>query len=126
MGLRYDIYPSKTQDEFIMSGALENCIMGPRGEGKTESGIMAMVVHASRQDKKLRPIPWAIVRDTWANLERTTLASFKYPREGARRRRNPPRKLELPELPKGVKRLDRQANSPRKTTERKTDQRKGL
>ena len=55
--------------------------MGPRGEGKSDSGIMAMSYHASLQDKKYKPIPWAIVRDTWKNLERTTLRSFLFPSE---------------------------------------------
>ncbi|MFH1626211.1 MAG: hypothetical protein ABID54_13795, partial [Pseudomonadota bacterium] len=35
--------------------------------------------HASIQDRKYRPIPWAVVRDTWKNLERTTYRSFMYP-----------------------------------------------
>lgn len=71
--------PSENQEAFIRSTVLENCFMGPRGEGKTDGGIMAMTYHASLQDKKYRPIPWAIVRDTWKNLERTTYRSFMYP-----------------------------------------------
>ena len=71
--------PSETQEKFVRSKVLENCFMGPRGEGKTDGGIMAMTYHASLQDKKYRPIPWAIVRDTWKNLERTTYRSFMYP-----------------------------------------------
>ena len=57
--------------------------MGPRGEGKTEAGIMAMSYHASQQYQGYRPIPWAIIRDTWTNLERTTLQSFIHPRPGS-------------------------------------------
>ena len=71
--------PSKTQEAFIRSSVLENCFMGPRGEGKTDAGIMAMTYHAAIQDKKYRPIPWAIVRDTWKNIERTTYRSLMYP-----------------------------------------------
>jgi hypothetical protein len=71
--------PSENQEAFIRSTALENCFMGPRGEGKTDGGIMAMTHHAILQDIKYRPIPWAIVRDTWKNLERTTYRSFMYP-----------------------------------------------
>ncbi len=72
--------PSETQEAFMRSTVLENCIVSPRGEGKTSASIMAMTYHASLQEKKFRPIPWAIVRDTWKNLERTTLRSFLYPR----------------------------------------------
>ncbi len=75
--------PSETQCEFIESTALENCLVGPRGEGKSDGGIMAMSYHASLQEKSVRPIPWAIVRDTWKNLERTTLRSFLYPSPGS-------------------------------------------
>ena len=45
----------------------------------TDAGIMAMTYHAAIQDKKYRPIPWAIVRDTWKNIERTTYRSLMYP-----------------------------------------------
>ena len=71
--------PSKTQEEFIYCQKPEVCLVGPRGEGKTDAGIMAMTYHASLQDKKYKPIPWAIIRDTWKNLERTTLRSFLFP-----------------------------------------------
>lgn len=71
--------PSETQEKFVRSTRLENCFMGPRGEGKTDGGIMAMTYHASLINKKYRPIPWAIVRDTWTNLQRTTYRSFMYP-----------------------------------------------
>ncbi len=77
--LEVTLEPSETQEEFIRSTVLENCMMGPRGEGKTDSAIMAMTYHASLQEKKYRPIPWAVVRDTWKNLERTTYRSFMYP-----------------------------------------------
>ena len=40
---------------------------------------MAMTYHASIIDRKFRPIPWAVVRDTWKNIERTTYRSFMYP-----------------------------------------------
>ena len=72
-----------TQGRFVDSERLENCLVGPRGEGKTSAGIMAMFAHAKKQVEKVRPIPWAIIRDTWTNLERTTLESFLNPREGS-------------------------------------------
>jgi hypothetical protein len=79
----FHIYPSPIQYNFLMSGDLENMLVGPRGEGKTEAGIMAMTFHASLQDKAYRPMPWVVIRDTWANLERTTLKSLKQPRPGS-------------------------------------------
>ncbi|KKL26527.1 hypothetical protein LCGC14_2394440, partial [marine sediment metagenome] len=39
---KIDWYASPTQLDFILSGAHEVCLMGPRGEGKTEAAIMAM------------------------------------------------------------------------------------
>ncbi len=75
--------PNLTQWDFIKSDRLENCIVASRGEGKTDGGIMAMTFWASMIEKKYRPLPWAIIRDTWKNLERTTLRSFLTPREGA-------------------------------------------
>lgn len=77
------LWPGAIQAEFIKSKALENCIMGPRGEGKTEGGIMRMTRHANLQDRTVRPVPYAIIRDTWSNLERTTLQSFLVPRPGS-------------------------------------------
>ncbi|MEO0249143.1 MAG: hypothetical protein ABIN58_06285, partial [candidate division WOR-3 bacterium] len=49
----------------------------------TESGIRRMVLHAFEQPEECRPIPWAIVRDTWRNLERTTLRSIIFPHPGS-------------------------------------------
>jgi hypothetical protein len=77
--LKVTLEPSETQEAYIRSSVLENCLMGPRGEGKTDGSIMAMTYHAGMIDKEYRPIPWAIVRDTWKNLERTTYKSFMYP-----------------------------------------------
>jgi len=77
--LSVDLNPSSTQEDFMLSRALEVMLVGPRGEGKTDAGIMNMTYHASLQDKKFRPIPWAIVRDTWKNIERTTYRSFMFP-----------------------------------------------
>lgn len=75
--------PSKTQMQFIISSVLENCLVGPRGEGKTEAGIVAMVTHSTLQEEAFRPVPWAVVRDTFSNLERTTLQSFLNPMPGS-------------------------------------------
>jgi len=71
--------PSETQELALLSRALEVAVMAPRGEGKTDWGIMNMTYHATIQEKRFRPIPWAIVRDTWKNLERTTYQSIMAP-----------------------------------------------
>ncbi|MDY0189022.1 MAG: hypothetical protein RBR16_13985 [Syntrophus sp. (in: bacteria)] len=63
-----------------LTGIVEKCAMGERGTGKTDAGIGSMTHHALRQPEESRPIPWVIVRDTWANLERTVLESFLNPR----------------------------------------------
>ncbi len=75
----FQMFPSETQWEYIKSNDLENCIVSPRGEGKTDASIMAITYHAMNQDKRYRPIPGAIIRDTWTNIERTTLQSFLMP-----------------------------------------------
>jgi|GEM_PF-6831843 len=77
--LEVTLEPSATQESALLSRALEVAVMAPRGEGKTDWGIMNMTYHASLQDKEFRPIPWAIVRDTWKNIERTTYRSFMFP-----------------------------------------------
>lgn len=59
-----DLRPNPTQAEFILSEALENCLVGPRGEGKSDAGIMAMTYHAERQPRSARPVSWIMVRDT--------------------------------------------------------------
>lgn len=81
--MAFEIHPTPTQYDYIMSEAYENCIVGPRGEGKSESGIMGMTVHSDRQDRAYRPVHWALIRDTWKNLERTTLQNFLYPQPGS-------------------------------------------
>ena len=75
--------PNLTQWEFIKCDKPEKLIVSPRGEGKTDSGIMDMTFWASMIEKKYRPLPWAIIRDTWKNLERTTLQSFILPKPGS-------------------------------------------
>jgi hypothetical protein len=57
--------------------------MGPRGEGKTEAGLRRITRHAALQPEETRPIPWALIRDTWKNLERTTIKSILEPHPGS-------------------------------------------
>lgn len=71
------------QRQFILSRELEAALFGPRGEGKTEAGYRRMTLHAAEQPEETRPIPWAVIRDTWENLKRTTLKSLLFPHPGS-------------------------------------------
>jgi hypothetical protein len=79
--------PSKTVEEFIYA-VLEGpplewrllILQGARGEGKTTGVIMACAAMAEElrvKGFKEFPLIVAVVRDTWENLKRTTLAAFK-------------------------------------------------
>jgi len=78
-----EVRPSPTQYEFIMDESPEVCLMGPRGEGKTEAGIMAITYFSTLQAEEFRPLPGALIRDTWENLKRTAVESFLRPRPGS-------------------------------------------
>jgi hypothetical protein len=56
-------------------------LVGPRGTGKTTTTIYAILGLAERLLAEgkghLLPIRVAVIRDTWTNLERTTIVSFK-------------------------------------------------
>lgn len=71
------------QQRFVVSDEFEVCLMAPRGEGKTEAGWRRLTLHAALQPESCRPIPSAIIRDTWKNLERTTLRSLLFPHPGS-------------------------------------------
>jgi len=81
--LRVKLLPNPTQWDFIKCDKPEKMIVSPRGEGKTDGGIMDMTFWSSLIDKQYLPLPWAIVRDTWTNLARTTLKSFTLPQPGS-------------------------------------------
>ena len=72
-----DFPATKTQKAFIISKAYINFILGPRGEGKTTSGLMAVLSHAMEQNPVHWPIRWAVIRDTWENLRITTIDSIR-------------------------------------------------
>lgn len=73
----------KVQQQFILSKDFEVALFGSRGEGKTEAGWRRIIMHAALQPEECRPIPWLIARDTWRNLERTTLRSLLFPHPGS-------------------------------------------
>ncbi len=66
-----------TQLAFIQSLAYLNFLRGPRGEGKTTTGVFATLYHALDHEAVHWPVRWAVVRDTWENLKRTTLDSMR-------------------------------------------------
>jgi hypothetical protein len=79
--------PSPTVEQFILGCSLGPreemrmlILMGPRGEGKTAGGIVAPLALAGRLAEdgagEVLPVRVAIVRDTWTNLDRTTLVSM--------------------------------------------------
>ncbi len=71
-----NINPSLTQGAFIESLADENLLVGPRGEGKSTAGVIAMTHHAQQQPAESKPIQWFIIRDTFENLRNTTLKAI--------------------------------------------------
>jgi hypothetical protein len=83
-----EFVPSKTAEELICAMCFGETtemrlliLMGPRGEGKTTSGLYSCQALAesllATGLRNLLPIRVAVVRDTWVNLARTTIASFE-------------------------------------------------
>ena len=72
-----DFPATKTQQAFITSKAYINFLMGPRGEGKTTSGLFGALAHSLEQNPIHWPIRWAVIRDTWENLRITTIDSIR-------------------------------------------------
>jgi hypothetical protein len=83
-----EFVPTASQEYYIAgtasgpAGEMRIMILeGPRGEGKTASGLMACVALADRIDREGRkwalPLRVACVRDTFINLQRTTLVSIE-------------------------------------------------
>lgn len=79
--------PSPTVEEFIHATAVGSraemrvlILMAARGEGKTTGAVAALLALANRMQREglgaWLPIRVAVVRDTWTNLERTTLVSL--------------------------------------------------
>jgi hypothetical protein len=79
LNLNFEGLCSPVQERFRWDKHLEVALLGPRGEGKTEAGLIRATHHAVTQPPEVRPIPIAVVRDTWTNLERTTLRSILHP-----------------------------------------------
>lgn len=73
--LKLQIPLGPVQHAFVTSTALENCIVGPRQEGKSFGGWSAIALHASRQKPEVQPCPYALCRDTRENLRVSAIPS---------------------------------------------------
>ena len=72
--------PGPISTRFMHSDALVRGLMGPYASGKTSCGLMDLVRRAGMQARSpvdgVRRTKWAIVRDTYRNLEKTTIPSW--------------------------------------------------
>lgn len=73
---RVYIVLSPTVWQFVNSRADIAIIRGPRREGKTVGALAAIIDHAKFYPDA-HPIKWAIVRDTWTNLQRTVMETLQ-------------------------------------------------
>jgi hypothetical protein len=69
---RIDFKPNQTQRSFIQSQAQADFFSTRVGEGKSTALNWACLYHTIHNPGAR----WAMIRDTWENLRRTTLASF--------------------------------------------------
>ena len=76
--------PTEVPARFIRSRAFVKILMGPRGEGKTTAGYLELLYRSeeaagreAQERTKVLPLRVAIVRDTWTNLNRTTIESLR-------------------------------------------------
>jgi len=69
---KIDFKPNPTQHRFIASRHEADLMDCRKGEGKSAALVWACFYHTQHN----RGADWLIIRDTWANLERTTLREF--------------------------------------------------
>lgn len=78
--IEYDATQSPVLDSFHGSDSFMRAIMGPVGSGKSVACTMETFLRANAQeplkDSIYRPTKWAIVRNTYRELEDTTIATF--------------------------------------------------
>lgn len=65
-------FPNPVQRSFIESRALADLFSSRAGEGKS-TGLVWSIFHHTRHNPGAN---WAVIRDTWENLQRSTLRSF--------------------------------------------------
>lgn len=71
--------------EFLLDESDIRLIMGPRGELKTSGSYLAWLIEGQVSPPESRPYRVIVVRDTWTNLERTTIETLReYQRRGLR------------------------------------------
>jgi len=68
---------TKTVRDFMQSDAFLTLLMGPRGEGKTTGGLFKPIYRAKQTNPQFLPIRMAVIRDTWANLQRTVMETIR-------------------------------------------------
>lgn len=74
--------PGPVAMAFYESDAPVSMIMGPIGSAKTSTALMKIVLKAMMQRKSprdgVRYSKWAVVRDTYRNLQKTTIPSWQF------------------------------------------------
>lgn len=70
--LKINFRPNPTQWAFIESTAKADLFSSRRGEGKSTALAWSCFAHTRRNPSA----KWAMIRDTWENLQRTTLSTF--------------------------------------------------
>jgi hypothetical protein len=70
--LNFSLTP--TLQRYVLSDAIVNVVVSPKGEGKTFASIIALFAHANRNKK---PIRCAIVRDTHENIKTSIVRSIQ-------------------------------------------------
>ena len=77
----YDSTPSPVLDSFHQDDSFIRAIMGPVGSGKSVACSMETMLRANEQlplkNSKIRPTKFAVVRNTYRELEDTTIATVQ-------------------------------------------------
>ena len=86
INIEINLYP--TQRKFALSNVLTAVLCGPRREGKTVAGMARVLRISNERHERLRqpdgtmprdykPMKWLVIRDTFTNLERTTMETIQ-------------------------------------------------
>lgn len=80
MGANWNV-PGPVSMSYLQDRSMLSAIMGPVGSAKTSTTVMKLLNISAEQRKSIvdgvRRTKWAVVRDTYRNLNRTTIPSFK-------------------------------------------------
>lgn len=78
--IRYSYENAPTIRAFATSNAFIRGLMGPFGSGKSSGCVMQIIYHAMRQEPSkdgIRYTRWAVVRNTYPQLEDTSIKTFQ-------------------------------------------------